>query len=116
MPLYLYKCEDCGISGEDQCMMSDMKISILCKCSGIMWRDLRAEHTTRHSGDYHHISDSLAINPCQTRVHRKLFPDVGVLPDGRLDFRSVKSQSDYCEKTGFEKMPQKIKNKGKQIA
>lgn len=67
-------------------------------------------------GDYTHISDSLAINPCQTKTHRKLFPGIGVLPDGRLSFDSPKKQSDYCEKTGFEKMPQKIKNKGVRIA
>jgi len=29
-------------------------------------------------GDYHHTSSSLAINPCQTKVHRKLFPGIDV--------------------------------------
>jgi len=67
-------------------------------------------------GDYSHTSMSLAINPCQTKVHRKLFPGIGVLPDGQLHFDSVKKQSDYGKKTGFEKMPQKIRNKGVKIA
>lgn len=67
-------------------------------------------------GDYSHTSSSLAINPCQTKVHRKLFPGIDVLPDGRIRFDSVKKQSDYCKKTGFEKIPQKIKNKGVKIA
>lgn len=68
------------------------------------------------NGDYEHISDSLAINPCQTKAHRKLFPGIDVLPDGRLSFDSAKKQSDYCKKTGFEKMPQKIKQKGVKIS
>jgi len=67
-------------------------------------------------GDYHHTSSSLAINPCQTKVHRKLFPGIDVLPDGRLHFDSVKKQSNYCKQTGFVKMPQKIRNKGERIA
>jgi hypothetical protein len=67
-------------------------------------------------GDYTHISESLAINPSQTKAHRKLFPGVDVLPDGRLGFNSVQQQSKYCQQTGFEKMPQKIKKHGKRIA
>lgn len=67
-------------------------------------------------GDYSHTSSSLAINPCQKKVHRKLFPGIDVLSDGRIHFDSVKKQSDYCEQTGFEKIPQKIKNKGVKIA
>ena len=31
-------------------------------------------------GDYGHTSASLAINPCQTKAHRKLFPGIDVLP------------------------------------
>jgi hypothetical protein len=67
-------------------------------------------------GDYSHTSASLAINPCQTKAHRKLFPGVDVLPDGRIGFNSVKQQSDYLKKTGFVKHPQKIKKKGERIA
>ncbi len=61
------------------------------------------------SGDYEHISDSLAINPSQEKAHRKLFPKVDVLPDGRLRFNSVRVQSDYLKATGFVKVPQKIR-------
>lgn len=67
-------------------------------------------------GDYNHVSGSLAINPEQITAHKKLFPDVDVLPDGRLHFRSVKSQERYCDKTGFHKVPQKLKRRGVRIA
>ena len=67
-------------------------------------------------GDYTHVSESLAISPSQIPTHRKIFPGVDVLPDGRIAFNSVKQQSDYGDKTGFEKLPQKIRKKGKKIA
>ena len=67
-------------------------------------------------GDYSHVSASLAISPSQTKVHRKLFPKVEVLPDGQLHFKSVKTQSDYLKQTGFDKKPQKIRKKGVTIA
>lgn len=67
-------------------------------------------------GDYEHISDSLAISPSQIAEHKEQFPNVDVMPDGRVRFTSVKQQSDYCKKTGFEKVPQKIKGKSTRIA
>lgn len=58
-------------------------------------------------GDYSHTSASLAINPSQARVHKKLFPGIGIKNDGQLHFDSVRKQSDYLKKTGFQKKPQK---------
>lgn len=88
----------------------------VCECGNGM----HYVHTDRSSGirpgDYHHISESLAINPSQAKVHRKLFPGVEVLPDGRIGFNSVRQQSDYLKKTGFDKHTQKIKKHGKIIA
>jgi len=62
-------------------------------------------------GDYCHVSESLAINPNQTQEHRQTFPDVDVLPDGRLRFNSFRSHENYLRKTGFNKHPQKIRSK-----
>lgn len=55
------------------------------------------------------ISDSLAIHPEQTAEHRKKFPDVDVLPDGRLRFNDYKSHDNYLKATGFQKTPQRIR-------
>ena len=65
------------------------------------------------SGDYEHISDSLAINPDQMKEHHEQFPDVDVLPDGRIKFTSIRQHDKYLEKTGFVKIPQKLKRLGK---
>ncbi len=88
-------CSECG--GEMHCVKTRNQMGIA-------------------DGDYSHISASLAINPCQTKAHRKLFPGIDVLPDGQLHFDSVRKQMEYYQMNGFEKMYQKIKQKGKQIA
>ncbi len=64
-------------------------------------------------GDYFLKSAALAISPSQIKAHKKLYPDVGVFPDGQLGFTSFRSHDKYCEKTGFVKHTQKIKTKGK---
>ena len=68
------------------------------------------------AGDYSHVSDALAIHPSQTAEHNQLFPGVKVHPDGRIEFNSVKQQDNYLDKTGFVKLPQKIKNRRKQLS
>lgn len=64
-------------------------------------------------GDYNHISESLAINPNQIVEHKAHFPDVDVLPDGRIHLTSVRQHDNYLKATGFHKHPQKIRNVGK---
>jgi hypothetical protein len=58
-------------------------------------------------------SDSLAMNPNQVSEHRKKFPDVEVDKQGRPVFRNFKQHDRYLKKTGFVKVPQKTKRKGK---
>ena len=65
------------------------------------------------AGDYEHISESLAISPSQIGEHRKQFPDVDILPDGRIRFTSFRQHDKYLEKTGFRKVPQKLKRLGR---
>ena len=111
MATHTFVCDDCQISIEDG---TTKGVHSCPTCGEDMWWD--CHNVGIREGDYSHTSSSLAINPCQTRVHRKLFPGIDVKPDGQLHFNSVKKQSDYCQKTGFEKMPQKIRNKGVRIA
>ncbi len=111
MAIHKFVCNSCGISIEDNTSKGVHKCP---DCGKDMWWDCR--NVGIREGDYNHTSSSLAMNPCQIKAHRKIFPGVDVLPDGRPHFTSVKQQSDYCKKTGFEKMPQKIRKKGVTIA
>lgn len=83
------------------------------KCGGPQYLVYTNRNYGGCSGDYSLISASLAISPSQIRAHKKLFPDVGVLPDGQLQFTSFSSHDKYLKKTGFVKHTQKVKTKGK---
>ena len=110
MAVQEFICDACGTEISDD---NSNGIHKCLKCGADMrWRcggGIR-------EGDYSHTSSSLAINPCQMKAHRKLFPGIDVLPDGQIHFDSVKKQSDYLKKTGFVKVPQKIRKKGVKIA
>ena len=86
----------------------------ICKCGepNYLVYTNRGFHT---DGGYKLISAALAISPPQIRAHKKMYPNVGVLPDGQLQFTSFRSHDKYLEQTGFVKHPQKVKVKGKII-
>jgi hypothetical protein len=88
----------------------------LCECGEPIYLVTTRNECGIADGDYSHTSASLAINPSQAAVHKKLFPGIGIKRDGQLHFDSVKKQSDYLKQTGFDKKPQKIRKKGKVIA
>ncbi len=110
MPIHHFSCPDCSTKLEDSTCKGIHKCP---ECRADMNWD--CGNVGISEGDYSHTSASLAINPCQTKAHKKLFPGIDVLPDGQIHFDSVKKQSDYNEKTGFEKVTQKIRQKGVRI-
>lgn len=121
MPIYNYWCYDCKTTDEAFCTMSKRPIegSGDCpkcpKCRKEMTRDHNMGKTGRQTSTSYgsgFVSDSLAMNPDQIEEHGKLFPDVQVLSDGRPVFTSYKQHDDYLKKTGFQKLPQKIKGLG----
>lgn len=60
-------------------------------------------------------SQALAINPCQTEEHRRLFPNVRVREDGCIGFDSVRDREKYHEATGFVKQPGKLRGQSKHL-
>lgn len=106
--IHSFVCDGCQVEVED----TNTKIIHKCpKCGQDMrWK---LDGIGIAQGDYHHVSDSLAIHPDQAAEHRKAFPEVGVLPDGRLEFDSVRVQERYANTCGFEKKPQRIRNRSR---
>jgi len=98
-----YVVEDTNTKGVHKCS----------KCGSDMRWDLGGN--VSGCGDYHHISESLAIHPDQIPEHRKLFPNIDIVPDGRLHFTSVRQQERYANRCDFDKKPQKKKPKGIRI-
>lgn len=118
MPIYIYKCKDCGVSQEVMRRMSQCNDPLECSCGGETGRDFNGECAGNGNKEYGETkwSQSLAINPNQIAEHKRLFPDVKVRADGCPGFDSVQQHDRYLEKTGFQKLPQRIRRKGKRVA
>lgn len=99
-------------------IVKDINTKVIHKCPNCKNQDMRWDLSGIGipNGDYEHISESLAIHPDQIPEHRKLFPNIDVIPGGRPRFTSTKQQERYAERCGFYKKRQKTKPKGKRIA
>jgi len=108
MPLYEYKCEDCGHVTGVVCRMADVPLVAVCDGCG-------SDNTIRqygfHGGNKEYgspiVSQSLAMNPNQITEHNRMFPDVKVTDEGCPVFTNYKQHDDYLQKTGFSKQPGK---------
>ncbi len=98
-----FTCDSCEITIQDT-TAKDVHYCPRCE------RPMRWDFGTRRSsGDYYHVSETMGINSEQTAEHRKAWPDVDVLPNGNLGFKSVKEQQRYANHFGLEKKTQKIR-------
>lgn len=108
MAVHTFICDDCKVSVED----TNTRIIHKCpRCHGDMRWDLH--FNSGRTGNYEHVSMALAIAPKQIIEHKKLFPDVDVLSDGRIRFTSFKQHDEYINKCGFYKHSRKRKKKVK---
>lgn len=112
MPFYDFKCPKCHIIETIMLSMSAIGTHV-AKCNRhigffLMERNYQSEQiNTNMDSAKPHISNSLAIHPDQTAEHKQIYPDVGVLPDGRIQFDSPKIHDNYLKKRGMFKHPQK---------
>jgi len=121
MPRYEYKCPECGCEKEVVKIMAEVDRPEACDiCEAIMKRDFQAENILVGAGrrSYHKpiVSDSMAVAPNQVVEHRRLFPDVKILDDGRPVFDNFSAHEAYLKKCNIEKIPQKKRKRGKRIA
>ena len=121
MPRYEYICPECGREKEVIKLMAEVSRIEPCDiCEAIMNRDFKAENVLVGAGrrSYHKpiVSDSMAVSPTQVAEHRRLFPDVKILNDGRPVFDNFSDHQKYLDKCNIEKVPQKIKKRGKRIS
>lgn len=111
MAIHNFVCDNCGEVVQDTNTKGVHKCP---KCRADMRWDLH--NIGIADGDYHHVSDSLAIHPDDIPEHRKLFPHIEVEPDGRPAFTSVRQQEKYANRCGFTKKSQRNRSRGKRIA
>ena len=119
MPMYSYKCPDCGRSTEIMRSMSESDSAVKCwRCPAFMDRDFQADlpHAAKDRYDKPIISDSLAISMDQIPEHRQQFPDVEVTSEGQLVFDNYGKHEAYLKKTGHVKHPGKSRKKTRKVA
>ena len=103
MPTHDFTCNGCRVTIQDT-TAKGIHYCPACK------KPMRWDFGNRKSGgDYYHVSESLGITPEQTAEHKKHWPNVDVLPGGKLGFRSVKEQQRYANHFGLDKAPGKLK-------
>ena len=121
MPRYEYICPECGCEEEIIKPMAEVDVMENCSiCGLILNRNFRAENVLVGAGrrSYHRpiVSDSMAVAPNQVEEHRRLFPDVKMLNDGRPVFDNFTEHEKYLKKCNIEKVPQKKRKRGKRIS
>ena len=117
MPIYEYECPECGNLAEVFRSIDKRLSTPTCKC-GTEMRKLISSGVASGDKEYGKTkwSDSLAVSPAQIEEHKRLFPDVKIDDQGRPGFDSFKQHDGYLKKTGFIKMEQKRRKRGKRIA
>ena len=102
MPLYEYLCR-CGKHEElVMSMKDDIPASLPCACGKEKGRVFSVRcHADRYTTPI--VSDALAMNPNQIAEHKRMFPDIEVMPDGRPVFDNFDKHEAYLKATGFRK-------------
>ncbi len=123
MPMYSYKCPECGHAKEIMRPMAECDLGVPCDgehaCKqSLMERDFRADlfHTASDTYTKPIISDSLAISMDQIAEHKARFPDIEITNQGQLVFDKYSKHEAYLKKTGHVKHPGKTRRRVKKIA
>lgn len=123
MPRYEYLCPNCRNKSEVIKPMAEadrLEYCNNCTLACTLRRDFKAEGVLVGAGkrSYHKpiVSDSMAMNPDQIPEHKRLHPDIKVTPEGQPVFDNFADHEKYMKKCNIEKMPQKVRKKGKRIA
>lgn len=106
-----FVCDKCNIVVKDHTMRGIHR----CPECG---EDMRWDGKIAIHGNYKHPihSDSLAIHSSQRAKHKRLFPNIELDKQNRPVFHKFVDHEAYLKKTGFVKMPQKIRAKGVRIS
>ena len=119
MPMYSYKCPECGHRQVETKPMSKSDMAENCvNCCEITTRDFSADlfHTASDRYDKPIISDSLAISMDQIAEHKAQFPDIDVTPQGQLVFDKFSKHEKYLKDTGHVKHPGTSRRRTKKVA
>lgn len=111
MIVHNFVCDNCNKVIQDTVTTGIHKCPV---CGSDMRWDLNIAIHGNYSKPIH--SDALAINPDQVEEHKKKFPNIELDSQCRPIFDNYVRHRNYLKATGFTKLRQKQRPKGKRIA
>lgn len=112
MPTYCYQCDRCGDVAVERRSIKRRNRSRPCDtnhCPGTMHRAVKHELVNNDSTDYNHpvLSDAMGVSPDQVSEHRRRFPNVPIMDDGRVivrnhaEGRRIRKALGFFDKDGY---------------
>ena len=105
MPVYCFKCENCGGYTEQFRSMADAAKPKTCECGDTMRRDFRAEAGVHKPGNWPMESDAAGVSPRQRKEAMEHAASIGIPTefnqDGQAVFTSARHRKRYCEAIGL---------------
>lgn len=105
MPAYVFICPACSTYREVIRLMKDSGQPEICECGQEMVRNYKAEQIGGR-GMYAEpiVSESMAFDAIDLAEHRKRFPDIDVVVEGRIArpiLRSLSQKRQYLKRRGW---------------
>jgi putative FmdB family regulatory protein len=110
MPVYAYKCKQCGEEQTDVRAVKARNRPAKCRCGGRAIRALALE-TPKSERDYASpiLSDAMGVHPSQVDEHRRRFPDIPMTDDGRVVIRNkaegrrIRKALGFFDRSGYSR-------------
>lgn len=105
MPVYTYKCDNCGRREDQYRTMRNRNRRLPCGVcqKGLLERAFTEEMVNSTEQDYAKpvLSDAMGVHPSQIQEHKRLYPDIPITPDGRIECRSHAERKRIMKKLQF---------------
>lgn len=105
MPMYDFVCLKCDEKRMVHRPLKDFDLPEICTCGEPMFRDYVAEHcAVRANYKEPIVSESMAFDAIDVAAHRKRFPNIDLVIDGRCAkpvLRSRGQKMQYMKERGF---------------
>ena len=101
MPIYDFKCEECGNEQHEITLSIRENVPEPECCGTRMIRDYRTGRGHNAGYDKPILSDALGVHPSQLKAEQVRHPDREYTPDGRLVIRSHQDRERYLKQDGY---------------
>jgi putative FmdB family regulatory protein len=102
MPIYEYKCPNCGTKEEVITTKYEPSEFISCKCGSRKKKIISLPNTDLKNNE--RLSSTMGVNPRQIKEAEKRFPGSKYTPDGRLIINNRQDKIKKCKERGLSEL------------